>query len=250
MGILTPGQIEQTSPLGQFLSSKGVSQNLLEYDNKSNPNVQFAVVRDSQGPHVFAVQTATSKQEGKTISINGINYKILGVVDGSTSQTMANLGLEAYNALMPHEEGRLISSNGTVITVQPNVVGEAKSKSDQAQETPVSLKTLLKNDANKIAGWIRMLMAKGKKITELVGEGENAEEKTSLKDQYGYIVTLDNEQEASKNIEKFPIGNTTLGELLQNCDFSDPEQISNLIKQLKTNEYFKCFIASRTQCAC
>ena len=241
--IKAPGSVDKNSPLGQFLRRRGVSLNVRNIDNVKNPNVFFAVISDYGSPEVFAVQAIPPGEavSGKTVNINGTDYKIIGVLDLQQSTTMAELGKTAFNGLLPEEYGKLlISDNGPVIA-QFSSIKDAKSVSEQNQEDAVPIKDLLNNDDASIRAWVAELMLTGKKTTV---ENPNGDKSTTLRDSYGHPVQLSKNMEASDDAGKFPIGNSTLEEILGNLNLDDSKSVQDTITALKQNEFFQAYFDS------
>ena len=237
--ITAPGAIDQNTPLGSFLQARGVSENVKNLDNKKNPYVHFAVIKAYGEPVIFAVQAipAGKAAKGKTVNLNGTDYQIIGVVGKGQSDTLQELGKDAFDRMLPEDEGKLLSTDAGPIKTEFQVLKDTEFMSDQGQENQIPLKQLLNDNLDAITSWVRSLLLGGRKQEET----ENGEKKVYLKDHNNKTVTLIDSQEASSDIRKFPVGNSTLEEILERCNLDDPDSIKQTIEALKQNEFFQAY---------
>lgn len=246
--ITAPGAIDQNSALGRFLEVRGVSENVKNIDNVKNPNVQFVVIKAFGQPVVFAVQAIPKSKaiKGKTVEIGGNDYQIIGVVLDGQSDTLTELGKQTYNELMPDEEGRLLATSGGPINTQFSHIKDSKFMSEQHQEEAINLNEIYTTD-DAIDSYARDLVNYGTRTKPIEGKNGEKEEKSKLLDSTNHAVEIDDDPEKALNyLGNFPINGTTLQEILQSIDFTDPDSIKNAINTLKSNEYFRAFFEAWT----
>jgi len=85
-------------------------------------------------------------------------------------------------------------------------------------------------------------MKTGKKVKETIQEPDGTSTTTvTLRDSEQYPVRLNEKDNASSDAGKFPIGGSTLEEVIKNLDFTNPESIKETIALLKENEFFEAY---------
>lgn len=265
--ITTIGELDKSTSMYNFLSSKGAGEFIKYLDDKkksgNNPHTStfFMVIRQAETPIVFAVQECPSdfkvKDNKEIYKINNISYHIVGVIKDGQSTSLSDIAKTTFNALLKQNEPAklLQDANGQLISTSWAEVHDVKPVSDKNQETEVSLKDQLSSPEN-ILDWVKQFVEKKKVKEEEETIGEVKLKKKILLDHNGYPVKIATENQQTRSILDFPLtveikdesGTTTISktvttlrDLFSSKDYAKLT-VGQKIEALKSNPYFAAMV--------